>query len=168
MAGLKLADKAIVRCNSSAHFITQTFFWGHQLNEAAKKKICFKVLCKSLLWLKTKYCVTDHKRPPTSSHEAPRAASLCWRQGNNYSQMLFDCFRSQSHFRRLITLASYRCLIFHLYPCIPGSSPSLPYRSFPLQEKREFECKEWSISWLHHAQRFCLVLCPASEHWYIP
>ena len=170
MEGLKLTDRTTARCSSSAHLITQSCFWGHQLHEAAWT-LYFRVLCKYLLWIKMKYCSTDCKKALTPSHEGPRFASPCWRRGTSFGQLFCSLFRSQPHFRRSATLASYWGLISPLHPSPPRSPASLPYRLLPPQEKRESECKEThsDLSYrLHSAQNVCLLVYPASEHWYIP
>lgn len=170
MEGLKLTDGTIARHSSSAHLITQSCFWGHQLHEAAWT-LCFRILCKVLLQIKMKYCSSDHKKALTPSHEAPRVASPCWRSGTNCGQLFFNLFRPQPHFRRSATLASYWGLISPLHPSPPGSSASLPYRPPPPQEKHEYKCKEThgDLSYgLHSAPKVCLLVYPASEHWYIP
>lgn len=169
MEGLKLTDGTIARHRSSAHLITQSCFWG-QLREAAWT-LCFRGLCKSLLWIKMKYCSMEHKKALTAFHEAPRVASPYWRQGTSCGQLFFNLFRSQPHFRRSAPLASYWGLISPLHPSNPGSPAFMSYGSLPPQEKRESECMEThgDLSYgPHSAQRVCLLAYPASEHWYVP
>lgn len=141
MEDLKLTDGTIARCSSSAHLVTQSCFWGHQLHEAAWT-LCFKALCKSLLWIKMKYYSADCKNALTPSHEAPRVASLCWRWGTSCGQLFFNLFRSQPHFKRSATLTSYWGLSSPFHPSPPGCPASLPYGPLPPQKKHEYECKE--------------------------
>lgn len=118
---LKIPGRAIARCSSSTHFIAQSSFWSHQLQEAAQN------LCK--VGIKMKYCSTGHKKALTLLYEASIVASPWPAVASGVSDLSLTSEDSNAHLLPRFDLSPPFSL-----PGSPASLSSLP------QEKHD--CKE--------------------------
>lgn len=131
---LKIPGRAIARCSSSTHFIAQSSFWSHQLQETAQN------LCK--IRIKMSYCSTGHKKALTLSYEAPIVASL-------WPAVASDV--STSSTPSLTSKDSNACLLlrFDLSPpsSLLGSPASPPYRTHHPKRSMRLTARRSPVLW---------------------
>lgn len=120
---LKIPGRMIARCSSSTHFIAQSSFCSHQLQEAAQN--LYKV------GIKMKYCSTAHKKALTLSYEAPTVGSPWPAVASGVSDPSLTSGDSSAHLLLRCDVSPPSSLLGS-----PASWSSLP------QEKHESDCKE--------------------------